>query len=182
MSTPNTPSIPQNNPYEQVPEAPAMTLRAASFNDGETLPLAHVGASHGGEALSPELSWDAVEGAESYTVTVYDPDAPTMSGFWHWVVYNLPAECTSLAQGAGTGDLADLPEGAALGYNEALGREFIGAAPPAGHGPHRYFFTVQALNTRLDLPDNLTAARVHFMLREHVIARGHLMATFEQQA
>lgn len=174
--------LPQNNPYEQVFDAPKLEVRAASFNDGDVLPLTHVAASHGGEALSPTLSWDAVPGAQSYTVTCFDPDAPTMSGFWHWVVYNLPADCTSLAEGVGTGDLADLPAGTALGYNEALGREYIGAAPPAGHGPHRYFFTVQALDTRLELPENLTAARVHFMLREHVIARGHVMATFEKKA
>ncbi|MDJ1369834.1 YbhB/YbcL family Raf kinase inhibitor-like protein [Gulosibacter molinativorax] len=175
----HTKPLPTNNPYEQVFEAPTLAVRAATFAEGDVLPLTHVGTSHGGEALSPELSWDAVPGAESYTVTLFDPDAPTMSGFWHWIVYNLPADCTSLAQGVGTGDLADLPQGAALGYNEALGRQYIGAAPPAGHGPHRYFFTVQALNTRLDLPEDLTGARIHFMLRENVIARGHLMATFE---
>ncbi|KAB1643618.1 YbhB/YbcL family Raf kinase inhibitor-like protein [Gulosibacter chungangensis] len=174
--------LPKNDPYEQVFDAPPLEVRAGSFNHGDVLPLTHVGASHGGEALSPQLSWDAVPGAKSYTVTAYDPDAPTMSGFWHWVVYNLPEDCTSIAEGVGTGDLADLPAGTALGYNEALGREFIGAAPPAGHGPHRYFFTVQALDARLDLPADLTAARVHFMLREHVIARGHIMATFEQPA
>lgn len=175
-------TLPANNPYEQLFPAAPLAVRAESFADGDALPLAHVGVSHGGEERSPGLSWDAVEGAKSYSVTCYDPDAPTMSGFWHWVVYNLPADCTSLPEGAGTGDLADLPAGAALGFNEALGRQFIGAAPPAGHGPHRYFFTVQALDTVLELPDDLTAARVHFMMREHVIARGHLMATFEQPA
>ena len=138
--------------------------------------------NYGGDERSPRLEWDAVEGAESYVVTCYDPDAPTMSGFWHWIVYNLPADTTSLDEGVGTGDLTDLPEGAALGYNEALERGFIGAAPPVGHGPHRYFFTVTALDSKLELPDNLTGARIHFMLREHVIARGHVMATFEAPA
>lgn len=175
-----TKPLPTNDPYEQVPPAPKMSLRAATFSDGDSLPLTHVAASHGGEGRSPALSWDAVNGAKSYVVTCYDPDAPTMSGFWHWVVYNLPGDCTELAEGAGTGELSDMPDGTALGYNEALGREFIGAAPPAGHGPHRYFFTVHALDSRLDLPDNLTAARVHFMLRENILARGTLMATFEK--
>lgn len=174
-------TLPTNNPYEQLPEAAELNVYA-DFAPGETLPMKHVGASHGGDELSPRLSWDAVEGAASYVVTCYDPDAPTMSGFWHWIVYNLPTDCLELAEGVGTGELTDLPAGSALGYNEALGREFIGAAPPAGHGPHRYFFTVQALDTRLDLPGDLTGARIHFMLREHVIARGSIMAVFEQPA
>lgn len=174
-------TLPTNNPYEQLPEVAALQV-SAEFTDGDTLPMAHVGASHDGAERSPALRWQAVPGAKSYTVTCYDPDAPTMSGFWHWMVYNLPADCLDLPENAGSGDLADLPEGTSLGFNEALGREYIGAAPPAGHGPHRYFFTVQALDSRLDLPDDLTAARVHFMLREHVIARGHVMAVFEQPA
>ena len=174
-------SLPQNNPYEQLPDAAPLAVRA-DFADGGTLPLAQVAASHGGEGRSPRLEWDAVDGAVSYAVSCFDPDAPTMSGFWHWNVYNLPAECTGLDAGAGTGDTADLPADSALGYNEALTREYLGAAPPAGHGPHRYFFTVTALDSRLDLPDDLTGARLHFMLREHVIARGHVMATFEAAA
>ncbi len=174
-------TLPTNNPYEQLPQVAKLQV-SAGFADGDTLPMTHVGATHGGSERSPELRWQAVPGAISYTVTCYDPDAPTMSGFWHWVVYNIPADCHQLPENAGTGDLADLPAGTSLGFNEALSREYIGAAPPAGHGPHRYFFTVQALNTRLDLPADLTAARVHFMLREHVIARGHVMAVFEQPA
>lgn len=171
-------ALPTNNPYEQLPDAAPLVVRA-DFADGDTLPLANVADSHGGDGRSPRIEWDAVPGAASYAVSVFDPDAPTMSGFWHWNVHNLPAECTGLAEGVGTGDLADLPDGSALGRNEALTREYLGAAPPAGHGPHRYFVTVTALDTRLDLPDDLTGARLHFMLREHVIARGHLMATFE---
>ena len=169
-----------NDPYARLTTVPAVEVRAA-FPDGATLPNAHVAASHGGEERSPALEWDAVEGAVSYLVSCYDPDAPTMSGFWHWVVYNLPAGTTSLAEGAGTGDAADLPEGAVAGCNEALGREYLGAAPPAGDGPHRYYFTVSALDARLDLPADLTGARVHFMAREHVIARGHIMASWEHR-
>ncbi|RRJ88747.1 YbhB/YbcL family Raf kinase inhibitor-like protein [Gulosibacter macacae] len=173
-------SLPQNNPYEQLLPAEPLEVRAA-FSDGDQLPLTNVAESHGGENLSPALSWDAVPGAVSYSVTCYDPDAPTMSGFWHWVLYNLPADCTSIDEGIGTGELHLLPEGSAAGFNEVLERSYRGAAPPAGHGPHRYFFTVQALDTRLDLPGDLTAARVHFMMREHVIARGHIMAVFENK-
>lgn len=171
--------MPTNNPYEQLAPAPDMTVRVKDLTPDGTLPLAQVSTDQGGRNVSPEISWDLVDGAQSYVVTCYDPDAPTMSGFWHWVVYNLPADVTGLAEGVGTGELSDLPDGAALGYNEALGREWIGAAPPPGHGAHRYFFTVSALDVpQLDLPADLTAARIHFMMREHVIARGVVMGTW----
>lgn len=167
-----------NDPYAQLAPVPELAVRAP-FAHGDTLPDAHVAPSHGGKGLSPRLEWDPVAGAESYLVTCYDPDAPTMSGFWHWVVYNVPGDVTSLDEGVGTGEDADLPSGAKAGYNETLGREYRGSAPPAGHGPHRYFFTVSALKAPLEIPDNLTGARVNFMAREHVIARGHVMAVYE---
>lgn len=167
-----------NDPYAQLAEVPLLAVRAA-FPDGGALPEAQVATAQGGAERSPALEWDAVPGAASYLVSCFDPDAPTMSGFWHWVVYNIPAEVTSLDEGAGSGHPGDLPDGAVAAYNEALGRQYIGASPPAGHGPHRYFFTVSALDELLELPDDLTGARVHFMAREHVIARGHVMATWE---
>lgn len=167
-----------NDPYAALDEVPTIEVRAP-FAEGDTLPDAQVAESHGGRGRSPALDWDEVEGAAAYLVTCFDPDAPTMSGFWHWVVYNIPAAVTSLEENAGAGDGAALPEGAVAGRNEALGTEYLGAAPPEGHGPHRYFFTVSALDSTLDLPEGLTGARVHFMAREHVIARGHVMATFE---
>lgn len=166
------------NPYAQLKSVPSIDVRA-SFADGDRLPDSHVAPSHGGEGRSPALEWDAVDGAAAYLVTCYDPDAPTMSGFWHWIVYNIPADVTSLPEGAGSGEQSDLPEGAVAGLNEAHGRQYLGAAPPAGHGPHRYFFTVSALNAPLDLPADLSGARIQFMAREHVIARGHVVAVYE---
>lgn len=167
--------MPTNNPYEQLAPVPKLAVRVKDLNDGEQLPLAQVCLDQGGREVSPEISWDTVEGAQSYVVSCFDPDAPTMSGFWHWVVYNLPAAVTQLAEGAADA----LPAGATAGFNEALARGFIGAAPPPGHGLHRYFFTVSALDLpRLELPLELTGARVNFMIREHVIARGHLMGTW----
>ncbi|CAG7845361.1 hypothetical protein USB125703_01623 [Pseudoclavibacter triregionum] len=160
-----------NDPYAQLDPVPLIRMTAA-FQDGGELPLAQVSKAQGGQELSPALEWERVPNAKSYLLTCYDPDAPTMSGFWHWVVADIPASVTSTTEG-------EVPEGATVRLNEALERGFIGAAPPAGHGPHRYFFTVQALDVeRLDVPDDLTAARVHFMAREHVIARGHLHATW----
>lgn len=167
-----------NDPYAQLAEAPRINVRAP-FADGDALPTASVAPSHGGEGRSPALEWDAVDGAVSYLVSCYDPDAPTMSGFWHWVLYNVPGDVTSLPENAGSADGALLPPGAVQGCNETLETDYRGAAPPAGHGPHRYFFTVSALDATLDLPAGLTGARVHFMAKDRVIARGHVTATFE---
>lgn len=160
-----------NDPYAQLDEVPMIRV-TAEFADGGELPLEQVSTDQGGAERSPALSWEQVPNAKSYMVTVYDPDAPTMSGFWHWVVTDIPASVLDLAAG-------EVPEGATPRRNEAGGTDFIGAAPPAGHGPHRYFVTVQALDVaELDLPEDLTPARVHFMAREHVIARGHVHAVW----
>ncbi|KAB1657282.1 YbhB/YbcL family Raf kinase inhibitor-like protein [Pseudoclavibacter chungangensis] len=167
-----------NDPYAQLAPVPEIAVRAP-FPDGGALPLVNAAPSHGGEGRSPALEWDPVEGAAAYLVSAYDPDAPTMSGFWHWIVKNVPADVTALPENAGSGVEGALPDGASAGRNEALGTEYLGAAPPAGHGPHRYFFTVQALSAPLDVPDDLTGARVHFMARESIIARGHVMGVFE---
>ncbi len=161
-----------NDPYAQLDPVPQISI-TAPFADGDKLPLEQVSEAQGGNELSPEISWEPVDGAKSYMVTCYDPDAPTMSGFWHWVVTDIPASVTRVETGKN-------PDGATVRFNEALERGYIGAAPPAGHGPHRYFFTVQALDVEtLDAPDDLTGARTHFMAREHVIARGYVHATWE---
>lgn len=163
-----------NDPYAQLDPVPEIRVEA-DFPDGGELPLAQVAPSHGGRGLSPALRWEPVHGARSYLVSGFDPDAPTMSGFWHWVVSDIPGDVTELAEGVPC-------EGATVRRNEALEREYLGASPPAGHGPHRYFFTVQALDVeRLDVPEDLTGARVHFMAREHIIARGGVHATWEHR-
>lgn len=162
-----------NDPYAQLGEAPAMRV-TLPFPDGDRLPLAQVAAAQGGEELSPRITWEAVEGAGSYLVSCFDPDAPTMSGFWHWIVYDIPASTTVLEAGAGSPG-GSLPRGAKAGLNDAFVRSYIGAVPPYGHGEHRYFFTVTALDTAsIDAPSELSGAFLHFMAREHVIARGHV--------
>jgi Raf kinase inhibitor-like YbhB/YbcL family protein len=111
---------------------------------------------------------------------VYDPDAPTASGFWHWAVANLPADVTELPAGAGDG--SDLPGDALTLVNDAGQRRYIGAAPPAGHGAHRYYIAVHAVDTeKLDLPEDASPAFLGFNLFQHAIARAVIHATYEQK-
>ncbi|AUN40573.1 YbhB/YbcL family Raf kinase inhibitor-like protein [Tsukamurella tyrosinosolvens] len=172
------------DPYAGLPALPALTVTSESIVDGAELPVAHrsgiMGA--GGEDVSPQLSWSgAPAGTKSYAVTCYDPDAPTASGFWHWAVANIPASVTSLAAGAGDGAPGSLPEGALTLNNDASLPRYVGAAPPAGHGPHRYIFVVHALGVeKLDLPATATPAYLGFNLFGAAIARGSITATYAQ--
>ncbi|MBS4099639.1 YbhB/YbcL family Raf kinase inhibitor-like protein [Tsukamurella paurometabola] len=172
------------DPYAGLPALPALTVTSESITDGAELPVAHrsgiMGA--GGEDVSPQLSWSGAPAeTKSYAVTCYDPDAPTASGFWHWAVANIPASVTSLAEGAGDGAPGSLPEGAVTLNNDASLPRYVGAAPPAGHGPHRYIFVVHALNVeKLDLPATATPAYLGFNLFGAAIARGSITATYAQ--
>lgn len=130
-----------------------------------------------GPNLSPELSWkNAPAGTQSFAITVFDPDAPTGSGFWHWLVLDIPATVTSLPQGAGCGQL---PAGSRSFSNDYGIKEFGGACPPEGHGMHRYQFTVWALpEATLGVPDGASAAVVGFMLNATAIGKATLTATY----
>src|ERR1700749_3987657 len=126
------------NPYDALPKLPSFTLTSDSITDGQPLAKPQVSGimGAGGEDVSPQLSWSGFPAeTRSFAVTVYDPDAPTLSGFWHWAVANLPADVTELPEAAGDGN--ELPGGALELVNDAGMRPFMGAAPPAGHGAHR---------------------------------------------
>ena len=144
------------------------TLSSPQIKPGATLGDAQVfnGFGCSGGNVSPALAWQgAPEGTKSYALTVYDPDAPTGSGWWHWVVYNIPANVDSLPEGAGSGDFARLPAGASQGRTDFGSIGFGGACPPVGDKPHRYIFTVHALKTeRLEIPDGATAALIAYMI------------------
>jgi Raf kinase inhibitor-like YbhB/YbcL family protein len=151
------------------------TLTSADFRDGDTLPDAQVMA-HGNTA--PQLSWSgAPEETQSFAITCYDPDAPTGSGFWHWTVANIPADVTALAAGA------DLPKGAVEGRTDFGEPGFGGAAPPAGHGPHRYVFTVFAVDTdKLNVSEDNSGAVFGFNLHFHTLAKASITATYENKS
>ncbi|SOD58141.1 phospholipid-binding protein, PBP family [Streptomyces zhaozhouensis] len=168
-------------PHDFHPPVAAFEVTSEGFDEGATLPDAQV---HAGGNTSPQLSWSgAPEGTRSYAVTCYDPDAPTGSGFWHWVLFDLPASVTELPAGAGAAGGAGLPDGAVQARNDYGTRDFGGAAPPPGDGPHRYVFTVYAVDQEKLGPDeNATPAQVGFMLRFHAIGRARLIAEYEVPA
>ncbi|CAM4053573.1 YbhB/YbcL family Raf kinase inhibitor-like protein [Kibdelosporangium persicum] len=171
-----------NNPFARLPEAASFTVVSTTISDGATLPVEQFSAGvPGGYDRSPHLSWSgAPEGTKSYAVTVYDPDAPTGSGFWHWAVADIPATVTELPEGAGDDTGSGLPEGARQLPNDARLARYIGAAPPAGHGPHRYFFVVHALDVAsLDVPADATPALLGFTMASHILGRAVLTATAE---
>jgi len=172
-----------NDPNWKLPEVPTFELTSPDLADGDALPAwARSGImGAGGEDRSPALVWSgAPEGTKSFALAVYDPDAPTQSGWWHWAVANIPAEVASLPANAGDPDAGLLPAGTVTLANDAGLERFLGAAPPSGHGPHRYVFTVSALDVEhLDLPDGATPALLGFQVFQHVIGRAQLTATSE---
>ena len=153
------------------------TLTSTDITDGATLPDAQVQAKGN---TSPQLSWSgAPEGTKSYAVTVYDPDAPTGSDLWHWTVANIPTEVTELAAGAGERG-GDMPKGAIQGRTDFGQPGFGGAAPPAGHGPHRYIFTVFAVDVEsLPVTADDSGAVFGFNLHFHTLDRATITATYE---
>ncbi|MCU7728384.1 YbhB/YbcL family Raf kinase inhibitor-like protein [Actinoplanes sp. KI2] len=175
------------NPFARLPQVPGFELKSTAAVDGMALPPAqHSGAFGipGGQDISPDLTWSgAPKGTKSYAVTVFDADAPTMSGFWHWAVFNIPATVTALPAGAGAADGAGLPQGAVQLPNDARLPQYIGAAPPAGHGEHRYFITVHALDIAdLDLAADGTPAYLNFTIASHTLGRATIVATAETPA
>lgn len=173
-----------HDPYAALPQVPTFDLTSTDLTDGAPLAPAQVSGilGAGGEDISPQLSWSGFPAeTRSFAVTCYDPDAPTASGYWHWAVCNIPASVTSLPAGAGNDDGAGLPDGAQQLPNDAGLARYVGAAPPPGHGTHRYFFAVHALDVeRLDLPAEATPAALGFNMFFHTLARAALIGTYER--
>jgi Raf kinase inhibitor-like YbhB/YbcL family protein len=132
-----------------------------------------------GQNVSPPLKWSgAPSGTKSFALTVYDPDAPTGSGWWHWVVYDIPASVTELAAGAGSSG-GKLPAGAAQGRTDFGSTGYGGPCPPQGDKPHHYVFTVYALKVdKLDLPSSASAAMVGFSINANKLGSAKLTALY----
>jgi hypothetical protein len=164
-----------------------MQLRSDSFGDGDYLPLTHaLSAEYGfgcaGENISPHLAWsDAPAGTQSFALTCFDPDAPTGSGFWHWVVVNLPPDVTELPAGAGTQPGTGLPTRALQVRTDFGAPGYGGPCPPPGDHPHRYLFSLHALNVEtLPVTADTSAAVVGFHLHHTTLAKATLMGLFRR--
>jgi hypothetical protein len=196
-----------SSPYDALPAVPQFAVTSVDVADGTQLRAAHFAAMSGvagAEDRSPQLSWTGFPAAtRSFVVTMYDVDAPTPSGLWHWVVADIPADVNSLESGAGAGGAANanananaggrdgsgvgagapstngLPPGAFHVSNDLRVTGYVGAAPPPGTGKHRYYIAVHALDipsvTDLGVTAESTPAALSFFILGHTLARAVLV-------
>ena len=176
----NTTTV-KRDPYAELPTIPTFSLESSVVAEGETMPIAQRDGifGSGGQDTSPDLTWSGFPNeTRSFIVTMYDPDAPTPSGFWHWAVINVPASVTSLAAGAGDGD-ESLPGGSTHLPNDASLRRYLGAGPPPGDPPHRYFIVVSALDvSEAGVPPTATPALALFHTRAKTLGRAMLVPVY----
>jgi Raf kinase inhibitor-like YbhB/YbcL family protein len=172
------------NPYAHLPQVPSFTVTSTDVADGGLLSTAQMSGifGAGGTDTSPQLSWSGFPPeTKSFAVTMFDPDAPVPAGFWHWAVHDIAATTTSLPTGAGSPDGAGLPEGAIQLPNDAGLAQYLGAAPPEGHGPHRYFIVVHALDVEsLGVQPGTTPTVQGFTMFTHTLARATVVPIAER--
>jgi Raf kinase inhibitor-like YbhB/YbcL family protein len=173
----------RTSPYDPIATVPAFEVTSTDAADGERLADPQVSGifGAGGQDISPQLSWSGFpDGTKSFVVTVYDPTAPTASGFWHWAVADIPVTTTSLPTGAGDDDGSALPAGAFQLPNDASLARYLGAAPPAGSGRHDYFIAVHAVDVEtLGIPQSASPAFLGFNLSSHTLARAVIAPWWE---
>jgi Raf kinase inhibitor-like YbhB/YbcL family protein len=165
-------------------EAAGFTLTSAAFKNNAPIPEKYSfnGMGCTGENISPPLEWkNAPAGTKSFALMVHDPDAPTGSGWWHWVVYNIPADATSLPEGAGAAGSTTLPKGAAQGNSDFGKPGWGGPCPPPGSGKHHYNFTLFALKVdKIEVPPGASPAMVGFNAKANAIATAKLTGVFSR--
>jgi Raf kinase inhibitor-like YbhB/YbcL family protein len=166
------------DPFARLAPVPTFTLTSTDVAQGEQLPTPQMSGMFGagGEDRSPQLAWsDFRAETRSFVVTMFDPDAPTPSGFWHWAVADIPASVTELPAGAGSADGTNLPPGAFQLPNDARLAQYVGAAPPPS-APHRYYIVVTAVDVdSLGVDKEATPALLYATLTDHTLARAILV-------
>jgi Raf kinase inhibitor-like YbhB/YbcL family protein len=172
--------------YAEAPknEVATFKLESSTFKDGEFLPLktAFDKFDCGGQNVLPQLKWTgAPAGTKSFVITVYDPDAPTISGFWHWGLYNIPANITELDESANS--TGGFPAGVSEIFTDYGFNGYGGSCPPVGDKPHRYHFTIYALDVeKLELdPAKTTGAFLMFNVRSHTLAKAQITGLYERK-
>jgi Raf kinase inhibitor-like YbhB/YbcL family protein len=173
-----------NDPYDRVPQVPTFRITSEDVLDGQPMPRRNASESAGGENVSPQLSWhDFPPETRSFVVTMYDADAPTPSGFWHWAVADIPGDVRTLPASAGRAGDEGLPAGAYHLRNDAGMAGYLGPAPPEGHGRHRYYIAVHAVDVKsLGLDEGASPAYLSFALVVHTLARAIIVPWFEAAA
>ena len=170
-------------PYDFMPAVPSFSLRSDDVADGAMMSDNQVFNGFGmtGKNISPSLAWSGFPSeTKGFAVTCYDPDAPTGSGFWHWLVVNIPADVSELPEGAGSAG-GKLPAGALQTRTDFGAPGYGGPCPPQGDHPHRYLFTVFAVKAdTLDVKPDSSAAVVGFNLHFNTLAKASIMGLFKR--
>jgi hypothetical protein len=160
--------------------AQTFTLKSDTMEGQLTEAQVFSGFGCNGKNISPHLKWtNAPAATKSFAVTVYDPDAPTGSGWWHWVIFNIPSAVTELREDAGNVKKNVSPKGSVQSVTDFGGPGFGGPCPPPGDKPHRYIFTVHALDVaKLELNEKSQPAMVGFLLNQHTVAKASLISYY----
>jgi Raf kinase inhibitor-like YbhB/YbcL family protein len=165
-----------------IAEAQTFTLKSKDIGGQATMKQVFNGFGCTGDNISPELNWEnAPEGTKSFAVTIHDPDAPTGSGFWHWVIFDIPAGSTELKSDAGNLSKGLAPAGSVQSLTDFGKPGYGGPCPPPGHGYHQYLITVYALKTdKLGVDNSATPALVGFNLYSNLIAKASLVMYYKR--
>jgi hypothetical protein len=164
--------------------AESFTLSSPQLEAGGRMAEAQVfnGFGCNGKNISPALRWKGPPAAtKSFALTVYDPDAPTGSGWWHWVIFNIPPDVHELQENAGAPGANAAPPGSVQSRTDFGRPGYGGACPPSGDKPHRYIFTLYALKTdKIDLGPDAPAAMVGFFMNQNALAKTALTVTYSR--
>lgn len=163
-------------------QAQTFTLKSNELGGQATTKQVFGGFGCTGENVSPQLSWaNAPEGTKSFAITMYDPNAPTGSGWWHWLAFDIPPNIKELKSGAGSIQSKLLPEGVIQSLTDYGTTGYGGPCPPEGHGFHTYIITVYALNTdNLGLDEKANPALVGYMINSKTIEKSSIVVYYKR--